>query len=254
MLDPTRRFSSRVEDYVRYRPRYPSDIITVLSDECSLTPQSLVVDIGSGTGFLSELFLSNGNSVIGVEPNSEMRAAGDHYLRNYPEFQSIDGRAESTRLNNSSTDFVVVGQAFHWFDHALTHREVSRILNPTGWVVLVWNDRDAEVTLFGRAYEQLLLKYAANYAQVKQRRRIDETILADFYEDGGLTLKTFQNSQDFDLEGLKGRLMSSSYTPEADDPNHQFMLSELTEIFQAYAVNHRVRVDYTTRLYYGQLR
>ena len=59
-IDPTRRFSSRVENYVRYRPGYPEEIIDLLRDECGLAKGSIVVDIGSGTGKLSELFRKTG--------------------------------------------------------------------------------------------------------------------------------------------------------------------------------------------------
>ena len=61
--DSKERFSNRVADYVRYRPGYPEEVIEALRSECGLRPGHSVADIGSGTGFLSELFLKNGNHV-----------------------------------------------------------------------------------------------------------------------------------------------------------------------------------------------
>src|SRR5438876_6048912 len=139
MPDPTQRFSNRVENYVRYRPGYPKEVLTLLKAECGLKADSIIADIGSGTGILAELFLASGNRVFGVEPNREMREAGERLLQAYPRFTSIAGTAEATTLPNQSVDFITAGQAFHWFDRAQCLREFERILRPGGWVVLVWN-------------------------------------------------------------------------------------------------------------------
>ena len=78
--DALTRFSDRVEDYVRYRPGYPPAVIQLLRDRCELGPDSLIADIGSGPGNLARLFLENGNEVFAVEPNAEMRGAGQQLL------------------------------------------------------------------------------------------------------------------------------------------------------------------------------
>jgi SAM-dependent methyltransferase len=251
MTDPTLRFSSRVENYLKYRPSYPQALIATLQAECQLTSAALVADIGSGTGLLTELFLQNSNPVFGVEPNPEMRAAGERLLRDYPGFHSVAGRAEATTLADQSVDFVVAGQAFHWFDRQTARREFSRILKPTGWVMLVWNKRETQATPFLVAYERLLEQYALDYAQVNHKQ-VDDAALADFYAAHGFKLKTFDHGQDLDYAGVQGRLLSSSYAPEAGHPQHEPMLAELARIFQAHQVNGRVGVVYTTQMYYGQ--
>src|SRR6476469_1730352 len=106
MTDSTRRFSSRVDNYVKYRPSYPPEVVTLLAAECRLRPAALVADIGAGTGLLAELFLKNGNRVFGVEPNREMRAAGERLLADYPQYISIDGTAEATTLADASMDMI----------------------------------------------------------------------------------------------------------------------------------------------------
>jgi ubiquinone/menaquinone biosynthesis C-methylase UbiE len=140
MQDPTQRFSDRVENYVRYRPTYPQVVVETLAVECHLTTASIIADIGSGTGILTKLFLDNGNRVL-VEPNREMREAGERLLVDCAGFTSIAATAESTTLPDHSVDFVTAGQAFHWFDREKARAEFTRILKPGGWVVLVWNDR-----------------------------------------------------------------------------------------------------------------
>src|ERR1700693_2309305 len=146
--DAKNRFSNRVADYLRYRPHYPEGVLDFLRSQSQLSAGHTVADIGSGTGFLSELFLKNGNAVFGVEPNQEMRAAGEEYLAAYPRFRSIDGSAEATTLPDSGVDFVTVGQAFHWFKPAPTHREFTRILRSNGCAGIVWKDRNLSTTCF----------------------------------------------------------------------------------------------------------
>jgi SAM-dependent methyltransferase len=252
MIDPTKRFSTRVENYIKYRPGYPPSVIATLQDECSLTSASIVADIGSGTGILTEMFLNNGNPVYAVEPNDEMRAAGERLLQGYPGFHSLAGQAESTTLADHSVHFIVAGQAFHWFNPEKARLEFMRILKPGGWVVLVWNDRESQATPFLADYENLLQKYALDYPKV-DHRRIDQPALSAFFGMGGYRTKAFQNQQDFDFDGLRGRLLSSSYAPEAGHPNYEPMLAELWTIYQANQVDGQVALAYTAKMYYGQL-
>ena len=251
MIDSTQRFSKRVDNYVKYRPGYPRAVIELLAAECDLTTESLVADIGSGTGLLSELFLNNGNRVLGVEPNREMREAGERLLASTPGFTSVDGTAEATTLATGSVDFVAAGQAFHWFDRAQAHVEFARILKPQGWVVLVWNDRRTASSPFLADYDQLLTTYGNDYVQVSHKL-IDQGILESFFAPSAWSVQKFENVQMFDLEGLKGRLLSSSYAPELDQPNYQPMLDALEVLFAAHQRDGQVAFEYDTTVYYGR--
>jgi SAM-dependent methyltransferase len=245
-VTPTERFSSRVENYVKYRPGYPSAILDTLRAHCGLTPNHVVADIGCGTGILAEMFLRNGNMVRGVEPNKEMREAGERLLAGYPHFTSIDGRAEATTLPGASVDFVTAGQSLHWFDLERARAEFRRILKPRGRVVIVWNDRRDE-SPFMQAYRNLLLRYSTDYQQV-DHRRITTEVLRPFY-GGRFETRVFDNRQVFDFEGLRGRLLSSSYMP-LDGAD---MLEELRAIFDEYQAGGTASFDYDTTLYYGLL-
>jgi SAM-dependent methyltransferase len=251
-MDPTVRFSSRVENYVRYRPHYPKKVIATLQEECGLASSSIIADIGSGAGALTELFLENGNYVLAVEPNREMREAAERLLGKYPGFHSIAARAEATTLVEKSVDFVVVGQAFHWFDLRETRREFLRILKTSAWVMVVWNEREFQKTPFLMAYDKLLQRYAPDYAR-ERHKRVYDTALMDFYGPSGFTSRTFNYQQKLDYAGVKGRLLSSSYTPEPGNSNHEPMMAELSRIYQAHQVNDRVAFKYITRMYYGHL-
>src|SRR5207249_4322865 len=169
-MHATERFSSRVEDYVRSRPSYPSAAIDLLASRCGLSPAAVVADIGSGTGILTELLLASGAQVIGVEPNDAMRAAAEARLGARARFRSVKGTAEATTLPPASIDLLVAGQAFHWFD----------------------------------------------------------------------------------VEGLKGRLMSSSYAPEPGHPQHEPMMAGLRELFGRHQQRGQVVFPYRTLVYFGQ--
>ncbi|HEY3661565.1 MAG TPA: class I SAM-dependent methyltransferase [Chthoniobacterales bacterium] len=250
-MDATERFSNRVEDYARYRPHYPETVIDCLRTNCQLQENSVIADVGSGTGILTELFLRIGNPVFAVEPNRKMREAGERLLQRYPQFHSISGRAEETTLPGASVDFITAGQAFHWFDREKARAEFARILKPPGWVVLIWNERLATSSPFAEAYESLLLEYATDYRRV-DHRQLTEEIIGQFY-GGRVELAVFEHSQRFDFEGAKGRLLSSSYAPDAAHPRHAAMLAELRRIFDAGQTNGEVAFDYETKVFYGRL-
>jgi ubiquinone/menaquinone biosynthesis C-methylase UbiE len=146
----TSRFSDRVENYVRYRPGYPPEVMMALKAECGLSPNHLIGDIASGTGNWTRRLLENGNRVFGVEPNTEMRAAGERLLAGFPNFTSVAGTAEETTLADQSVDFVTAAQAAHWFDREKARREFVRVLKPQGWLALLWNERVTDSTKFLR--------------------------------------------------------------------------------------------------------
>jgi SAM-dependent methyltransferase len=252
MINPTLRFSGRVENYVKYRPGYPAGVIATLAKECGLVAGSMIADIGSGTGILSELLLKNGNRVFGVEPNRQMRETGEQLLGKYSHFKSVNGKAEETTLADGSVDFVTAAQAFHWFDRERARNEFARILKPSGWVALVWNERLTDTSPFPRAYEDLLQQYGTDYAAV-DHRNVDTDAITGFFAPQPFTLRKFENQQIFDWNGLKGRLLSSSYTPEPGHPNHQPMLETLRSLFDKHQSGGNVSFDYATQLYFGRL-
>ena len=250
--DAKQRFSSRVADYVRYRPGYPLGLYDLLNKECGLRPEHAVADIGSGTGFLSKLFLDRGNAVFGVEPNGEMRAGGEEYLRDYTKFTSVTGSAEATTLDDASVDFVTAGQAFHWFDPVAARREFLRILKPGRFVVVAWNDRRISESRFGREYEDLLVRYGTDYSRVREAYP-EADAMGSFFGANSLQSRELPNFQEFDFDGLAGRLRSSSYAPPEVHANYEPMMAELKRLFAENQVDGRVRMSYTTQIHFGQL-
>jgi SAM-dependent methyltransferase len=251
VLDPTKRFSNRVENYLKFRPGYPPEIIDLLERECGLTAVSVIADIGSGTGLLSQLFLKHGNRVFCVEPNAGMRTAGEKILAKYPNFVSVNASAENTTLPDHSIDFVVAGQAFHWFNREQARTEFLRVLTPGGWVVLIWNGFRVEKSPLVAGYQRIVLRYGTDYQEV--RREVTTLNLESFFTLGSLKRVQFDYQQLFDFEGLRGRLLSASYAPEPDDPNFNSMIEDLRNLFDETQTDGKVTFDYDTEVYYGKL-
>lgn len=252
MLSPTERFSSRVADYVRYRPHYPREVIGFLESQQAFWPGVRVADVGSGTGIFSRLLLEAKAIVEAVEPNEPMRLAGLTFIGPHPRFTSHAGTAEATGLDDESVDLVTAAQAFHWFDREKTKAEFQRILRPGGHVALLWNERLTETSDFLRGYEALLGRYAPEYAKVDHRNVALEAIRA-FFAPEPVETATFAVSQVFGWDGVRGRLTSSSYCPAPGDPGHAPLLEELEALFNKEAVEGKVSFDYATAVFCGRL-
>jgi SAM-dependent methyltransferase len=253
MSEPTTRFSDRVDAYVRSRPGYPPAVLDLLRSECGLTAASVVADVGSGTGIFTKLLLDAGCSVFAVEPNASMRVAAERSLSGYPRFHGVSGRAEATGLPDRSIDLVTATQAFHWFDRAAAKAEFGRILRPAGQAAIVWNERLKDVDRFHAEYEDLLEMWGTDYARV-DHTRIEDSVLGEFFAPYPFRTARFENAQAFDFEGLKNRLLSSSYAPNLDSPSSPPMLAELERIFERHAQRGIVTMRYSTVIHHGCLR
>jgi SAM-dependent methyltransferase len=260
VADPTKRFSDRVEHYVRSRPGYPESVLDHLAIQCckqtgfdgGWSPGATVADIGSGTGISAELFLRRGNRVYGVEPNLEMRQAAERLLAGYPQFASIAGTSEATTLPDAAVDFVVAGQAFHWFQREPTRREFARILKPGGWCVLLWNTRKIDATPFMRGYEQIVREFAIDYAKVRHEN-IDVAELEAFFDPGTHRGHVVANHQRLDAAGFQARLASSSYLPGDNHPQREAMYEAAAKLVAKHAENGQVTVDYDTEIHLGRI-
>lgn len=252
--DSVRRFDDRVENYVKYRPRYPREILPFLEEAIGLSPAWQVADIGAGTGFLAERFVEFGCDVVGVEPNDAMRAAGDVHLSGFANFRSAPGRAEATGLPDGSVDLVTAGQAFHWFDPTAARQEFARILRPPGWFVAVWNTRPRTASAVADAYEAILEKLRADYQQVAAR---NAGPVAEAAFQAGLkpfARASFPNPQRYSWEHLRGRALSSSYAPLPPDPRHEWFVRELRALFERFEEDGVLEFMNETELFWGRLK
>jgi SAM-dependent methyltransferase len=249
-IDNTDRFTGRANDYDRYRQRYPArEVLAILQQWCGLSRDWLVADIGAGTGMLAEVFLENGNRVIAIEPNAEMREAcqrlehqgqdsqerGAHRQQQEPQLRVIDATAEATGLPNLSVDIVAVGRAFHWFDKKRALAEFRRILKPEGWVALVSLGRARDDSPQTNAFEQLLIEHGTDYKYVREGYRTHDK-LHEFFGEAFYQTQ-LPGSQQLDWPAFHGQTMSISVAPQEGHPHFEKFQRELRRFFNTYAVD-----------------
>ncbi|MCZ4243553.1 class I SAM-dependent methyltransferase [Pedobacter punctiformis] len=248
-LSSTTRFSKRSNDYQKYRPSYPEAVVTYLEQTIGLNKDSKIADIGSGTGIFSALLLKHGYALKGIEPNEDMRLHAENRLSHYDYFESVDGTAEETGLDNQSIDLITAAQSFHWFDIPRVKEEFYRIAKPGAHVLLIWNilqDR----TDFLKEYQALKAKYAPD---VVHPHRANLENIQDFFKPHELTIQNLYHSQNLDKTSLKGYLLSFSTVPLFDHPDYDSMIEELEILFDQHEHNGQVKMEYETRLYLAQI-
>ncbi len=253
-MEPTARFTDKAKYYHAGRPGYPKEVLTIVKNVTNLTPDpsSIIADIGSGTGKLSEVFLKVGNTVIGVEPNKAMRDIAELKMKDYENFISIDGTAESTSIKDHSVDLITAGQSFHWFNVPKTRKEFQRILKPDRYVVIVWNNRNAEISQFFREYKTLLNDFGTDYHEVT-KKKIRKKDFSDFFGTDNYERFLRPNRQWLDYESLRLRLLSTSYIPPEESDSYPLMIQRLKELFNKYQIDNFVELDYETEMIIGKI-
>jgi SAM-dependent methyltransferase len=252
-MNPTGRFTGLADVYAKYRPTYPVEAIDFILRRCGLRAGSVLVEVGCGTGISSRLFAARGLQVIGVEPNAEMRtvAEAEAASAEHPGPIYRDGRAEATGFPPHSADAVLAAQAFHWFEPEPALREFHRILRPSSWAILLWNERD-QSDPFTAAYSAVI-RTAPDTATVEMpRSRAGGPLLhSTWFENAERAV--FRNAQTLDEEGLVGRAFSASYAPRGRAQAAEFA-SALRAVFARYQQQGKVVLQYETSVYLGQRR
>jgi SAM-dependent methyltransferase len=266
--NPTGRFSGLAETYASFRPSYPADAIDFIIALCGLgpdcRPESLIIDVGCGTGISSRLFAERGLRVIGVEPNDDMRSKAEEARQNQAVGKGAtspialltyrQGTAEATNMQTACADLVLSAQAFHWFDQDKALPEFHRILKVGGWVALMWNERD-ESDQFTHKYGDLFRSVRETAGVEGPRGKAGNALLeSPLFEQRQRDL--FISSQSLDEEGLVGRAFSASYAPK-ENPERARFEKALRALFGEYAQTRpgappEVTIHYATSVYTGQ--
>jgi FkbM family methyltransferase len=231
----TETFSGKAEAYVRYRERFePEVLLPILRDWCQLKPQWVIADVGAGTGMLSEIFLANGNAVIAVEPNAEMRAQCEKLLGYEPRLRIVDAPAEATGLPDGSVEMVAVGRALHWFDLERAMAEFRRILKPGGWVFVVGAGRDDDSSAANVALRALMDDYAAAERNLDRVVALYERV-GEFFTQGTYLHREIPGEMRLDWERLRGMMLSASMAPVNDAARLAEFEQRLRAVFEEFS-------------------
>ena len=223
MSGNTERFTGRVEEYARFRSGYPAaEVAGFLRGACGLTAAWRVADVAAGTGMLTEVLLGNGNAVVAIEPNAEMRAACAGLRARWPGLEVLEGTAETTGVAAGSVEMVVAGRAFHWFEPVAAAEEFRRVLVPGGWVALVSSGRRRGDSAQELELEELLMEHGTDYAYVRDRYRREDRMMAFFKDlagvDGTAPVRAeFAAERRLTWERFAGMVQSMSVAPLRED-------------------------------------
>jgi SAM-dependent methyltransferase len=214
-------FGAGAEVYERARPTYPVEAVDWLAERTGLGPGRTVVDVGAGTGKLTRLLPATGARVIAVEPVPEMRAK---LVEVVPGVEALDGTAENLPLADGTADVVVVAQAFHWFDHERALPELHRVLQPDGYLALVWNMRDLEDSVQAGvdALLRSVRKGVEGYPAGSWREALEQSTLFGPREE-----RFFRFEQWFTAADLADRVASTSFVATMPPPEREELLAQV---------------------------
>lgn len=250
-MNTTQNFSGLANVYTMGRPVYATEFIDMLYSKYGVTEESIIADIGSGTGKLAKQLLDKGSMVYGVEPNADMRSIAIRELQNYAKFEAVNGTASQTTLKDNSIDYVTVAQAFHWFDVTEFKKECKRILRKDGLVFLVWNMRDMSSVVNQASYE-IYKEYCPKFKGFSGGIQKDDIRIREFF-DNDYEYVTFKNPLFYDKETFIHRSLSGSYSLRQGEEGYSEYVLRLRELFDEYEENGYLEMANNTVVYVGKI-
>ncbi|KAI9716760.1 MAG: hypothetical protein M1828_007567 [Chrysothrix sp. TS-e1954] len=269
----TGRFTGRTEAYAKHRPSFPSSVPTEIFTHLTADSGATILDVGSGTAIVSDLILQNlkqagktSIKVIGLEPNAEMRAAGDDYMKaagaSGDEFRSISATGEHTELPDKSVDVVTMASTFHWLDGPKTRAECLRILKDpnAGGVAIMENQtrpvetiEEPNLRAFMTGYKEIREKFESGQTNKQHEATMNETAMNAFFGPKGYTTKRFAVPWSMKWETFKGVMHSDSTTPNPDNEKYGAFYGEMEALFNKWEKDGRMDFVYDAVLYYGHI-
>ena len=247
MNENIQKYSDRAEKYEKSRPEYPTAILNYLL-EYGFGKNSIIADIGSGTGKLSKIFLENGNKVYTVEPNENMRKMADSLFGKYNNYFSMEGTAENTGLLDKSINFITVAQAFHWFDTVKALTEFKRIIKDNGLLILIWNKNNTK-TIFQKEYENIFNSHVSNENEIVHKI-LSENDIINIYSLFHKKI-IIENSIDNDFDDAIRGYFSSAYAPKEGTSEYSNIYNKIEILFRKHNINGMVKYNYDTEIYIG---
>ncbi len=246
-MNTTQVYSSKAEKYARYRWSYAPEAIQTILDVTGITAESVVADIGAGTGILTQEFVGQVKRIFAVEPNPEMRAIATRKLAQYPSCQVVDGRSEATTLADNSIDLITAAQAIHWFDPQAAKKEFHRILKPAGWLAICRNyGTDHEL---GEALQDV---YPVETDT--ETLMIGKSQPRSFYfEDGEYRRQEYPFKIQVTWEEFFGGVSTASFAPDEGSLLYAEFENGVRKVFDRFSSEGLILQQGVTELYLGQI-
>lgn len=252
MTEYSARFTGKAAEYARYRERYdPEVVLPLLREWCGLTPEWIVADIGAGTGMVGDLFRTNGNRVIAIEPNAEMRAACASLHAGDDGYAVREGAAERTGLADASVEMIAVGRALHWFDVGAAMREFRRILKLSGWVVILACGRAEDGRAENVAFKKLMQSSTNRDGELDPLLAVYRK-LNSLFAGGRFHHAEAAREMRLDWDQLRGLTLSLSHAPMPESAAFPGFEAELRGYFERFAQDGHVVLTAKTWVSAGQ--
>jgi ubiquinone/menaquinone biosynthesis C-methylase UbiE len=237
--DPARSFGSVAEAYDRARPTYPLEAVEWMTGRAAST----VVELGAGTGKLTDRLVELGHDILATDPSDQML---QHLRLRHPELRVTTAPAEAIPVATRSVDTVVAAQAFHWFDVDRALREAARVLKPEGRIALVWNTRDERIPW---------VKKLGRIISTPEQDYDPTDILVSSKLFGYVEEATFRFWQPLRKQQLRDLVSSRSNVAVLDPLAQERLLRKVDELFDAYETGpDGLLLPYVTRCYRAVVR
>jgi SAM-dependent methyltransferase len=237
-------FETGSDIYERARPNYPDDAVDHLVSVTGITAGSRILDLAAGTGKLTRQLHARPTECVAVEPSASMRAV---FARMVPGVPVVGGTAEHIPIATGTIDVVVVAQAFHWFNAPVALAEIARVLQPGGWLGLIWNERDesdpmvADLIRISKWDTSAPYPAGMDFGAVVGRSHL-------FHP---MERIKFEWEQQLDRESFVDQVASRSYVRVLPDPERRALLEQVAAFASTFA--EPIAMPYVADLFWAQL-
>ncbi len=235
------------------RADYSEKLFKKIIKKTSSSKNSLVVDIGAGTGKLTKLLCKNKFKVIAIEPNKSMRFYGKKNLKKYLNIKWKDAKAENTKLKSNIAQCVFFGSSFNVVNHKKTFKEIKRILRNKGFFCFMWNHRNLN-NIHQKKIENIVKKNLPNYKYGERRSDYRKILQKE---------KNFTNieklSQKFSVKIKNKNFLKAWRSHETlrknckNDREFEKIINEIAAYVNSRLKNY-IKVTYDNVAYIGQLK
>ena len=236
---PGLSFSAVAAAYDRARPTYPREAATWLVG----SEHAHLLELGAGTGKLTEQLAALGHRVVATDPLPAMLA---HLTTRLPRTYAVVAAAEHIPMRARSVDVVVGAQAFHWFDLDRALPEIARVLRPGGHLSLAWNIRDERIPWVKRLGALI----------GTQEQQVDPThALQASHLFGWVESTTFRHWQPLDRDRLRDLVRSRSNVATMSEPERDRLMRKVDALYEEYGRGHDgMLMPYLTHCYRAVVR
>ena len=231
--------------YEKYRLPYADEMVDGLLEHIGKV--DVVADVGAGTGQLARMFAGRSTKVYAVEPDPAMREVASASLADFATVEILDGCAERSTLAENSVDLVVIGNAFHRFSPEAC-AELLRVLKEQGWIALV------RYAFTNKAFADMLfskLGALEGFSSRTEKARY-ETPIQNLFGDGQIYVLSYPQSHTEGWTAFFGAACAGIEAPEPADRDYGEFEAINRQVFDAFAVDGKIQIDYETRVSFGQ--